>query len=536
MKLLLINIYSPNTIARYLLSSYLLKAYLRKHYRGEEDLTIEVLNFSNKVSVEEICAKLLEENSNIIGYSCYVWNIEKILEVVKYLKDKTKEIIHIVGGPEISLNRILSLTDPSIADYYVIGEGEKKLLHLLHYLKEKTNGRKLVFPAGIAHWQNNKLNYWEDKETIKNLDEIPSIYLTGSIEDRLYVRQQAFMETQRGCRYRCKYCVYHKNLSSYFYYSLERIFDELDYLIVKKQITALRIFDAVFTSDLERAKKIVRHLLEIKNRDNLRLPWIYWEFRHNSIDEEFIKQVSLLKNKDRILNSSQIAPRDRPQHYSDMLKDYNAINCVGIQSFCNQALKAVGRSAVTKDECEYFMNTAKKNNIVLKLDLILGLPFETFTSYFDGLEFLLPYFKNTDHVLNIHRLQLLAGSELEQLSNKYEIEYSLQAPHLVYSTNSMPRQELDYAAKLTAVLFRIINSPLRQIFFQTKECSGLSFYNFIKSIYDRLISQDKFKSTRFAQNNFIDDDYWNGEVFSEIPSQCLVSLMESLSTQKVQAC
>jgi radical SAM superfamily enzyme YgiQ (UPF0313 family) len=532
MKMAFSNIYPAGVIARYLLSSYILKAYLDNNYNGGENLTVEVLNFSEKVDIEKACDKLMEANADIIGHSCYVWNMEKTLKVIKRIRERKNNIVHIMGGPEITYGRIESLPDPFIADYYVIGEGERKLLRLIKYLENRRNGREDTPPKSIIYSENGRLNYFRDNQTIENLDEIPSVYLTQTIESRLYEKQQAFIETMRGCRYRCKYCVYHKSNPSCAYYSLERVFAELDYLIIKKQITALRFLDPVFTADIERAKKIVRYLSALKNKRGIKLPWIYWEFTHNAVDEEFFKLTASLKNYANILNCNKLSAVDRPQHYSDMLADYNVINCIGVQSFLKDALRAVGRFVVKKDELDFFLEKAKEYNIVLKLDLILGLPFETFDSYFEGLEFFLPYFENTDHVLNIHRLQILPGSELESLCDEYKIVYSTQAPHFVHSTNTMSEQELNYAAKLTAVLFRILNSPLRKLFFAAKAGAEISFYELVKNIYNEVSSHNVLKSARVVRDEVVDDEYWNDVIFWEVPTRFLVDSLESYSSVK----
>jgi len=508
MKLILINLYPVETIAGYLLSSYVLKAYLDKFFENDKNISIEVLNFNADVEPLKISEEIIKHHPNWIGYSCYIWNIEKILDIIKNLKD-ISNYIHILGGPEISLNMIQKRKDLALADYYVIGEGERSLANLLSHLKNKSFGDKI---------QLGKI--------ITNLDQIPSIYLNGVIEDDLYIGQQAFLETQRGCRYKCRYCVYHKNLPSIHYYSLERVLSELDYLIIKKQIRALRIFDAVFTSDLPRAKKIVRHLIKIREDYGLSLPWIYWEFNYYDVDEEFIKLVASLKSREKILNSKEILPTDRPQLYSALLKDYTAINCVGVQSFSKEALRAVGRVSINFEALKDFMRKAKENNVVLKTDLILGLPFETFNSYFEGLEFFLPFFKDTDHILNIHLLQILPGSDLEKLSDNYGIKYSLKAPHLVFSTQSFSEKEMKYALKLSAILFRILNSPLRKYFFEAKEATGKSFYELTKNIFDKISALPEFKKSQLYQSEYVDDVYWNGNIFKEIPSACLVSLLK----------
>ena len=206
-------------------------------------------------------------------------------------------------------------------------------------------------------------------------------YLLGATEESLYREQQPLLEAQRSCSFRCKYCVYHKNLSTVSYYSLERVYKELGYLIVEKKILALRIFDSIFTNDLPRAKKILEHLVELKAQSGVKIPWIYWEFNYDMVDEQFLRLASALKYREKILNTSKIEPLNRPQLYTEMLRDYTIINCVGVQSFCKEALKAMSRALIDTAKFERFMNIINENNLVFKIDMILGLPLETFDSY-----------------------------------------------------------------------------------------------------------------------------------------------------------
>lgn len=524
MKLTLINIYPKDTMAKYLISSYVLKAYLDK-FNKDKNISINILNFNEVTDISDIVNKIIDKNPDYTGYSCYVWNIEKILAVIRILKMKTK-VVHILGGPEISLNRILTFSQPIIGDYYILGEGEEVLLNLLNYFKLKRNGQDTQLPNGVASWIDGKIAYLRNTERIKNLDDIPSIYLNKTIEDRLYAKQQAFLETQRGCLFKCKYCVYHKDFSKISYYSLERIFDELQYLIEIKTLSALRIFDAIFTSNIDRAKEIVKYLSELKNQRGIYLPWIYWEMTYNTVDQELIELIASLKYKEKIDNSNSIIPQNRPQHYSDMLKDYTAINCIGIQSFNNKSLKAVGRQRIDIAKFNSFINMFRKYNVVLKLDIIMGLPFETFDTYFNGLEWFLQYFKGTDHILNIHRLQILPGSELETLCSDYDINYSENAPHMVNSTRHFPEQELSYASKLTAVLSRIVNSPLRKQFYDAKDRSGERFYEIIEKIYNEILNSSAFLNTKFANSSSLDDEYWNSVIYTELPSQWLMDYLK----------
>jgi radical SAM superfamily enzyme YgiQ (UPF0313 family) len=527
MKLTLVNLYPGDTMARYQLSSYILKAYIEKYYRGAQHLSVEVIDLSSEAGVEEICEVIGSGESDYIGYSCYVWNINKVLAVIEKLK-ASSAAINILGGPEITPGSILSFSPSARADYYVIAEGERILVNLLNFLVAKDSGQQTRFPQGVARWSDGKLDYTPDPQRIMNLDEIPSVYIDKVIPASLYARQQAFLETQRGCRFKCKYCVYHKELSSISYYSLPRVYGELDFLIVDKQVLALRIFDAIFPSDLERAKGIIRHLLEIKNTKRPRMPWIYWEFRYDGVDEEFVALTASLKKDSHILNNSIIPPLDRPQFYSDMLEGYTVVNSVGVESCYAPALKAVGRPMLDVEKFNHFMQMVNKYNIALKIDLILGLPQETLDSYFRGLEFLLPFFRNTDHVLNMHCLQIIPGCALQRLCDKYSISYSREAPHLVTSTASFSQEEMIYASRFTALLFRLINSPLRSRLFNSVERSNQGLPGFISSLLRKIESSSEFSGSRIARMDRVDDNYWNEDIFSELPSRSLIDIMERI--------
>ncbi len=520
MKLLLINIYPLDNIAKYTISSYMLKVYLDSKVAAEDGLVAEVLNFSAATPTLSICSEIKKHSPNVIGYSSYVWNIEKFIDVIKNLRTEM-ESVHVLGGPEISMERIATIGGPKVADFYIIGEGEIKLTNLIRYLMSRTAGVERPLPPGIVAWEKdgNTMVYQEDA-TIVPLEDIPSLYVTGVLDEKLYKGGQVFIETQRGCKYRCKYCVYHKNLPHVSYYPMRRVLEEIDYLIIQKKVLALRFIDAVFTSDLDRAKLISGHLAVLKEK-GANIPWVYWEFNYESVDDEFLKSVAALKKKEYINNFREALPVDRPQMYSQLLKDYTVVNCMGVQSFNEKSLRAVARHPVNRDLFRSFMEKCRDWNIVLKIDIILGLPFETLESYFEGLEFILPFFRQTDHMLNIHILQVLPGTGIEKLYSDYDMQFSVNAPHCVQSTNGMSREELVLASRITAVLFRIINSPLREVIFMQEEKTGKGYISILRSFVEKILMDEKFANAGLCKDEGVDDIYWNQDVFGDIPTAWL---------------
>ena len=97
-----------------------------------------------------------------VGYSCYIWNIEKIIQTIKALKGRI-ECFNILGGPEISVSRASSLSDQGIGNFYVIGEGEKKIVNLVRYLMARNSSFVCNFPKGIAYRNHEVFHYIEDK-------------------------------------------------------------------------------------------------------------------------------------------------------------------------------------------------------------------------------------------------------------------------------------------------------------------------------------------------------------------------------------
>ncbi len=523
MKLVLINLYSTATLARYLLSSYVLKAYLDRVFSEDDGVEVAVLDFATDSSIASMGQKILAARPQAVGYSCYLWNIERIVELIQWVGER-EMVPQILGGPEIAPSRLTQLAADGIGDYYVCGEGEGRLARLLRNLMHPA--QEIPLPSGVYRRRQTNAIEGETSYRAVALTEIPSPYVSGAMDERLYSRRQAFLETQRGCRYKCNYCVYHKHLSRIDHYPLERVLQELDFLILEKDVQALRIIDAVFSSDLTKAKRIVEHLCRLKERNGVRLPWIYWEFTYSSVDDELLAGIARLKTREAIANADDLEALDRPQFFSEMLQDYTAINCTGFQSFHAPVLQACGRPKILPSRLTCFMAHIRRLNLVFKFDMILGLPNETIGSYFEGLSFLLPFLKGTDHILNIHRLQMLPGSQLEAQATRYDLHYSSQAPHLVYETGTMSRQELDRASRLSALLFRMLNSPLRSRFYRAWENNRETLSAFLERTLRAVQNDADLAHSNLVSGAVVDDDYWFGKMFEQIPSAWLSAYLE----------
>jgi radical SAM superfamily enzyme YgiQ (UPF0313 family) len=524
MNITILDLYPVATAARFMLAPYLLKAFVNKQDNDDRFFAVTVLDIPATSPVEKIIARIKSTNPDCVAYSCYVWNALVIQSVIAELKNSLI-IPQVLGGPEISEETMKEYVEKGIGDYFIMGEGEVLFYSLLRFIAGTPLLPDSGFPDGIGRIVNNTLAWAPSEKSLKNLDDVPSIYVSGAIDERLYAKQQAFVETRRGCRYKCAYCVYPRHRLHGLVYSDARIFEELTYLIVNKQVSAIRFFDADFLSDMSRAKRIVSFLGDFKKR-GITLPWIYWEFNAHDVDEEFLSHCARLKAREGICNSASIEAKDRAQHYSELLADYTVINCIGIQSFNELALKTVRRHAASRSGVQKILALAKHLNVVFKFDFILGLPKETEDSYWEGMSFFVPLLQDTDHVLNIHVLEILPGSDLEKKCSELKIVYNSDAPHQVYSTMELSRMALRDTSRLTALLFRTVNSPLRGLFFKSFHNSGKTLKDFLWTMYQSL---DAFGNLPVILRDdvLVDDEYWNAAIFGEIPSQCIIDLFTS---------
>ena len=518
MKVELLNLYYPSNRVKFMLSSYALKGYFDKNSFLSNKIFINVSNFPSNLNPSIIYEYLKQKNADVIGFSCYVWNIELIYKILCMFKDNEKPII-ILGGPEISQNTLQNQSYNLQGDYLILGEGEVAFQNLLENLYDKLYFGNSFIRSGKVIKINTDFNNVD-------LSKMPLMYTDNIVPSSIYDHELIFLETQRGCKYKCKYCVYHGNIRGINYYPLDYVFKEIDYLLKEVGVTSIRIIDASFTSNLIRAKTIIKYFVSLKNQGYYIMKLLI-EFNYPDCDEEFLKLIAELKKKPYIekLRNCEVLDAIRSDS-PEILDDYTVISGVGIQSFSSDALKSMSRKPIDYDELNAFFERCRILNIVLKIDIILGLPFETEKSYYLGLDTVLDFIKDTDHTLQLALLQVLPGSLLEKSVSKYGLIYSQSSPHVVLQTETMSKDSLARCTKITGLTARIINSAMRTIFFETKDFLQCSNIELIQKIYERVLDESSLKYTKYYTQYSINDDYWGGEIYTDLPSDLLYNAIQ----------
>lgn len=364
-------------------------------------LTAELREFTINNEMSYVYTEVLRGNFDMVCFSCYIWNIEQIQDLIWDLKKAKPQMKILVGGPAVSYDTVAFMEANPWIDYVIRGEGEYPFFRLC----EEILGGAPDFSAVPS------LSYRSGEDIVETPmaepltpAEIPFPYGEIAIEPDKVV----YYESSRGCPYRCSYCLssVEKEVRAL---PLERVFDELDFFISGK-VKQVKFIDRTFNYDLKRAKEIWRHLIE---RDN-GVTNFHFELCGEILDEE---AFSLLQTARRGLFQFEI----------------------GIQSCNPLTLAAVNRSSDVNRVLEGVRRLIILGNSHIHVDLIAGLPGENYASFAES--FNRVYALGADE-LQLGFLKLLAGTELRGRAEELGYVWRSRAPYEIISGTELNALEL----------------------------------------------------------------------------------------------
>ncbi len=329
--------------------------------------------------------KLTNGRKAIICISTFVWNVEILKEVAILLKKHG--CICIAGGPEITAH-------PSFYkefDYCVSGEGELSLPKLIKRILDEEKVDNVIVSQS------------------PDLALLNSPYLDGIIDPSEY--GGALWELARGCPFKCAYCYESKGEKTVRLFPMERIKAELD-LFSRKKIPQVFVLDPTYNVNKKRALEILR-LIREKTPDT----FYYFEARAEFIDRE-------------------------------LAREFTKIPCalqIGLQSANEEVLKTLNRPWDKKKFLKgiSFLN---EEGVTFGLDLIFGLPGESFSSFRNGMDFALSLYPNN---LEVFCLSVLPGTDLYDRADSLGLKYQKIPPYHVIQNKELQPAELERLEKLS---------------------------------------------------------------------------------------
>lgn len=415
--------------------------------RANTTYECDLIELTIKDRINTILDKLnkLELSSyNVFACSCYLWNIDKYLELIPILKTYNSSAKIVFGGPEVAYDANYFLSNFSYIDYILEGEGELSFHELLEYLDNK---RSINNVSNLHYLEYNLPSFTYAAHPDLNKIKLATLDILD------YQNRIIYLESSRGCPYHCSYCTASlDNLVRYF--PLEKVLNILYTLMINKT-KVVKFLDRTFNANYE----YMMQILDFIDMHNI-CTVFQFEVVGELIKEETINKIANLKSK------------------------YLRFE-IGIQSTNNIVNEAVCRRQ-NMDKLKkniYLLN--KTNKVDLHIDLIAGLPYETKESFINSFN---EAFLLRGKELQLGFLKFLRGTKMLDMVDEHEYKYSDKAPYEIISNKYLSNEDLKEIEMVEKSLNRYYNSGILPKLFNYLLDNNLisSYYEFFKGLYKEL--------------------------------------------------
>lgn len=387
------NIIVSTLNAKYIHTCLALR-YLKAYAAPEFQVQIEEYTINDPAL--NIVTDLYAKEPDVLGFSCYIWNIEETIPVIQMLKKVRPQLKIVLGGPEVSYDVEYWLERIPEADFIIVGEGEETFKELL---KQIQGEEKYHYIFGLAYRKDGKPIINPPRPKL-DLNTIPSPFRFEEDLADLHKRV-IYVETSRGCPFSCQFCLSSIEVGVR-YFDLERMKEELLFLI-EHGAKLIKFVDRTFNIRRDYALEIFQFLI-----DNHQGCVFQFEITADIMRPEVLQFLN--------------------EHAPPGIFRFE----VGVQSTNELTNQLVQRKQNFEKLSRTVRMVKEGGKIVQHLDLIAGLPEEDYQSFrktFNDVFALKP------EELQLGFLKMLRGTGLRERANEHDYLYMEQAPYEILSNN-----------------------------------------------------------------------------------------------------
>ena len=353
-----------------------------------KDHDVSFKEYTIKDSITHIVEDLISSQYEVIAFSCYIWNIEYIKEICSLLKQRNKDLIILLGGPEVTYEPEYFLEHYDV-DYILQGEGEEIFPQLLKALENKED---INIPA-ISY--KNHISKDVAMADLKYVESLDSPYQLECDKNDLSKRLLYF-ETSRGCPFMCQYCLSSLEKGMRFF-SKDYLFNQLDY-ICHSDVKTVKVLDRSFNTDINHAIAILDYI-----------------FKHARVGQQFQFEINADVLQQPIIEFiKENAPKNLLRFE------------IGIQSTYEPTNLSVKRRQNFERLSEVVRELMEDGKVDLHLDLIAGLPLESYDRFKQSFD---DVFAFRAKELQLGFLKMLRGTSLRNHADDWGYIYDESSPY-----------------------------------------------------------------------------------------------------------
>ena len=381
--------------AKYIHSN--LAVYNLKSCSGEYSSRVVVKEYTINQIRDDILKDIYLEQPDVVCFSCYIWNISFVRELVPDLKKILPQVEFWAGGPEVSYDAVEFLKKNPAFFGVMVGEGEETFHELAGYYIER-KPETLSGIRGVAFRDENKgrdivHTGWRE---LMDLSKVPFAYSNlTEFKNRII-----YYESSRGCPFSCSYCLSSIDKKLRFR-DIELVKKELQFFIDNK-VPQVKFVDRTFNCKHDHAMEIWRYITENDNG----ITNFHFEIPADLLRAE---ELALMKTMRPGLIQLEI----------------------GVQSTNPQTIKAIRRTMDFEKLKGIVEQIHSFGNIHQHLDLIAGLPYEGYDSFHKSF---CDVYALRPEQFQLGFLKVLKGSHMMEMTGEYQILYKDREPYEVLST------------------------------------------------------------------------------------------------------
>ena len=381
--------------AKYIHSN--LAVYNLKSCSGEYSSSVVVKEYTINQIRDDILKDIYLEQPDVVCFSCYIWNISFVRELVPDLKKILPQVEFWAGGPEVSYDAVEFLKKNPAFFGVMVGEGEETFHELAGYYIER-KPETLSGIRGVAFRDENKgrdivHTGWRE---LMDLSKVPFAYSNlTEFKNRII-----YYESSRGCPFSCSYCLSSIDKKLRFR-DIGLVKKELQFFIDNK-VPQVKFVDRTFNCKHDHAMEIWRYITENDNG----ITNFHFEISADLLRAE---ELALMKTMRPGLIQLEI----------------------GVQSTNPQTIKAIRRTMDFEKLKGIVEQIHSFGNIHQHLDLIAGLPYEGYDSFHKSF---CDVYALRPEQFQLGFLKVLKGSHMMEMTGEYQILYKDREPYEVLST------------------------------------------------------------------------------------------------------
>lgn len=433
--------------------------YIKAFTRAVLGDSVKIRLFKNP---EVLMAVAEEDRPHIFGFSNYGWNVNLNRAIGTYLRQRFPNALFVAGGPNIDDDldhRLAFLERHDYLDYVVVGGGEEPFAELVDWWIHRRGEQDRLPQNLIYRGTDGTLKDTGRRPLSKTIENIPSPYLDGCLDEFLKTGMVPLFETNRGCPFRCTFCAWgmaSQDLVRRF--DLDTALSEIEYVGERSTARNWIICDVNF-GILKRDVEIAREIRSAKDRRQ----------RPNKCHVWLAKNVT-----------------ERNLEIAKILGDMS-VPVMAVQSLNPEVLKAIKRGNISTDTYVAYQQRFHAIGSKTYSDLIVPLSAETLSSHIEALRRLCDY--GVD-IIQCHNMRLLAGAETNTKDTRQRYDFRTRY-RLIHGdagayrspTNQEIRAfEYEESLRSTTTMSEDEVFYLRRLHFAVDFCWNIEVYKFLLKI------------------------------------------------------